>query len=64
LIFGAERDPLYPEPLMRQVHETLGNSEYVRLPGASHVCLLELGPVVAARVRRFLMERRSEQAGQ
>lgn len=60
LVFGAANDPLYPEPLMRQVHESLHNSEYVVLSGASHSCLLDLGPVVAARTRRFLEERRRQ----
>lgn len=60
LVFGATNDPLYPESLMRQIHESLHNSEYVMLSGASHSCLLDLGPVVAARTRRFLEERRQQ----
>lgn len=60
LVIGSDRDPLCPEPLIRQVHESLHNSEYVVLPGASHACTIELGPVLAARVRRFIEERRSQ----
>lgn len=57
LVFGASRDPIYPESLMRQVHAFLPKSEYSRLPGAGHTCLLELGPVISARMRRFLHEK-------
>ncbi len=60
LVFGATRDPFYPEALSSQLHESLHNSEYVRLVGAGHSCLLEFGPVIAARVRRFLDERRDQ----
>lgn len=60
LVFGAARDPICPEALMLQVHEALHNSEYVRLPGATHACLLERGPVISARIRRFLDERRQQ----
>ena len=60
LVFGATRDAQVPESLMRQVHESLHNSEYVPLPGATHSCLLDQGPVIAARIRRFFEERRQQ----
>ena len=54
LIFGASGDRLCPEPLVTEVYEGIDGSEYVRLPGASHASLLELGPIIAGRIRRFL----------
>jgi pimeloyl-ACP methyl ester carboxylesterase len=60
LVVAAERDPFYPEPLARRVHASLHNTELVRIPGAGHSCLLEVGPLVAARVRRFLAERQAQ----
>lgn len=57
LIFGAERDLLCPESVTRQLHERIPGSEYISLPGASHASLLELGPIIAGRIRRFLREK-------
>jgi sigma-B regulation protein RsbQ len=54
LIFGAARDPLCPESVMLAVHERIAGSEYVSLPGASHASLIEVGPIIAGKVRRFL----------
>jgi len=57
LVFGADRDAICPEAAMRRVHERIRGSEYVRLASASRACPIELGPVMAARIRRFLKER-------
>lgn len=57
LLVGGTKDPLCPEARLRRLHELVPRSELALLAGASHACLLELGPLVAARARRFLSER-------
>ena len=54
LVFGSAGDRFCPEPLIIEVHDGIDGAEYVRLPGASHASLLELGPIIAGQVRRFL----------
>ena len=56
LVVAAARDPLFPETLMQEVCEQLPRSRYVPLPGASHACLFEVGPIIAGHVRRFVEE--------
>lgn len=60
LVFAADKDPLAPFSLMQSIHERLHNSELERLPGSSHTPLLDLGPFIAARMRRFIEERRRQ----
>jgi sigma-B regulation protein RsbQ len=61
LVFAAEKDLFCPSSLMQGIHEMLFNSELEPLPGSSHTPLIDLGPHIAARTRRFLDERRRQE---
>jgi pimeloyl-ACP methyl ester carboxylesterase len=58
LLLSSRDDVFCSDAWSQRLHELLPQSEYERLPGATHAALLELGPLIAHRARRFMADHR------
>lgn len=60
LIVSGELDTFTPSYLSDRMAETIPNSEYLRIPGATHAAPIEQPVIVATRIDKFLRERLKE----
>ncbi|MAA78535.1 MAG: hypothetical protein CL916_04685 [Deltaproteobacteria bacterium] len=57
LIIAAEDDPFFPVSVMKKLHTSIKNSEFLILSGGSHAAIIEQPETINYRLDRFFAER-------
>ena len=60
LIIAAEDDPFFPVSVMKKLHKSINNSEFMILSGGSHAAIIEQPETINYRLERFFAERLSD----